>query len=184
MVHRVTAATRRCQAGAAGADLLSALVFALLALAAMGLALRLESPGRALTAPGLLPFLTGASLLVMAASLGIKALRAGAWRSLRTRVSASAEDATRRAWTLALIGIITVYVLLIAWTSFELRIPMGGAEFLISSYEVFSVAAVALILKLFWRGAAWRCLLIALLSVEVLASAFRYGFAIPMPASF
>jgi hypothetical protein len=182
--RRAATALASRQRGAAAADLLAALVLAVIALAAMVLAVRLESPGPALTAPGLLPLLTGASLLLMAVGLAVRSWRAGAWAALRRGpgrpVSVLGESAPRL-WLLAVIG---GQILLIGWVDIEIVLPFAFMSLPISGYEVFSVLALILILRKFWRGPWWRCVLIALLAVEVVAIAFRYGFGIPMPAAF
>ena len=56
-------------------DLIASAVLAILSIWVMVESLRLENPGDWATAPGLLPFLTAASLLVMAIALAMLAYR-------------------------------------------------------------------------------------------------------------
>ena len=92
-----------------------------------------------------------------------------------------ARDGARTALLMALV---TAYVLLVGLINFEFSLPLGFFTARVSSYEVISVVMVAWILRLFWRAHPARCLIVALVSVEVLASIFRYGFGIPMPAGY
>ena len=218
----------------------------------MVFSLRLDVPGSIYTAPGLFPSIVGATLFAMAATLGWRAIRAGAkikapgwlrlpgwvrtlrwlnvprwvrtlrwldvprwvrtiqWLNVRRWVStlgwlrtlrwvrafrrlraflrplafrgaAATGEATR---TAQLMAMVTAYVLLVGLVNFEFSLPLGFFTALISSYEVISVIMVAWILRLFWQAHPARCLIVALVSVEVLATIFRYGFGIPMPAGY
>ena len=99
----------------------------------------------------------------------------------RVAATGSTGEALRTAQLMALI---TAYVLLVGLVNFEFALPLGFFTPRISSYEVISVIMVAWILRLFWRAHPARCLIVALVSVEVLAAIFRYGFGIPMPAGY
>ena len=206
----------------------------------MVFSLRLDVPGSIYTAPGLFPSIVGATLFAMAATLGWRAIRAGAkikapgwlrlpgwvrtlrwlnaprwvrtlqWLNVRRWVStlgwlrtlrwvrafrrlraflrplafrgaAATGEATR---TALLMAMVTAYVLLVGLVNFEFSLPLGFFTARISSYEVISVIMVAWILRLFWQAHPARCLIVALVSVEVLATIFRYGFGIPMPAGY
>ncbi len=168
-------------------DFGSSVVIALIAVAVSVMSMRLDVPGGAFTAPGLLPLVTSLSLLLMAVALGTKAVRAGgATGFVSAAVSAARRylgDAEGRR-ALLLIGIVVAYVVLVGQISFNWRIPTPIFVFQISSYEVISIVVIATVLKLFWREPLWRCVLISLLTVEVLAAIFRYGFGIIMPESF
>ena len=167
-------------------DLVSAGVIALLSVAAMVFALWLPNPGNFFSAPGLLPFLTGLSLFVMAAALAAGALRAGG-RDIFPLfpgggVRAYVRDGENRR-TLLLIVIIVVYVAAADLVSFDLRYPTGFFVLRFSSYELVSIPALALILRIFWRASALRCTLVSLVAVIALASVFRYGFEILLPGA-
>ena len=96
------------------------------------------------------------------------------------RVAATGEVAR----TAQLMAMVTAYVLLVGLVNFEFGLPLGFFTARISSYEVISGIMVAWILRLFWRAHPARCLIVALVSVEILATVFRYGFGIPMPAGY
>lgn len=168
-------------------DLLSAGLLAASALAVMGLSTRLEVPDRWYTAPGLLPFVTGAALLAMALALGWQALAAGAARRPLGHLAASlraltADGENRRAALLALL--VLAYVLLVARIDFELRVQTAWLELVVSGYELVSIVMIATVLRLFWRARVLRCLIVAAVGVETLAWAFRYGFHMIMPEAF
>ena len=172
-------------------DLGAALVIAIFAALTVAFSIRLDVPGSISTAPGLFPVIIGSTLFAMAAVLGWRAIRAGAtlgacgglprrWANA-VRALGSTGEAARTALLMALV---TAYVLLVGLINFDLSLPLGFFTARISSYEVISVVMVAWILRLFWRAHPARCLIVALVTVEVLASIFRYGFGIPMPAGY
>ena len=170
-----------------GKDLGSACVIGALAIAAMIMSLRLDVPGDISTAPGLLPFATSLTLFLMAIILGVKAVRAGgahefAGASRRAAGTYLANEEERR--SLLLIGIVVVYVLLVGTINFDLRLPTPLFVFRLSSYEVISFAVITSIMKLYWKASLLRCSLVSLVTIEVLAVIFRYGFGIIMPESF
>ena len=176
---------------AAGKDLGAALVIAIFAALTVVFSIRLDVPGSISTAPGLFPVIIGSTLFAMAAVLGWRAIRAGAtigdlgglrrrWANAVRELVSTGETAR----TALLMAMVTAYVLLVGLINFEFSLPLGFFTARISSYEVISVVMVAWILSLFWRAHPARCLIVALVSVEVLALIFRYGFGIPMPAGY
>jgi len=173
-----------------GKDLAAAVCVGVLAVCAMLLALLMPDPGgNVFTAPGFMPFLTGLSLLVMAAGLGASALKRGA----RARANLpSAGRGLRRyfadyenQWAIILMGVVILYVALIDWVTFEVSAPLGASGWRIafSSFEAVTIPALAVALKMFWPKPFLRCLAVSLVSTLVLAAAFRYGFGIPLPGS-
>ena len=196
---------------AAGKDLGAALVIALFAALTVAFSIRLDVPGSISTAPGLFPVVIGSTLFAMATVLGWRAIRAGAtlgafgglprrWanacraiglagktgggKAVETGGEPSGGEAYEATRTALLMAMVTAYVLLVGLINFEFSLPLGFFTARISSYEVISVVMVAWILRLFWQAHPARCLIVALVSVEVLASIFRYGFGIPMPAGY
>ncbi|MCH8913962.1 MAG: hypothetical protein IIA33_10400 [Planctomycetes bacterium] len=170
-----------------GKDLGSACVIGALSIAVMVMSLRLDIPGSVSTAPGLLPFVTSLSLLLMAVVLGVRAVQAGGARgfvSASRRASEAFLSSEEGRRSLLLIVIIVAYVLLVGVINFDLRLPTPVFVFRLSSYEVISIAVITLIMKLFWKGPLTRCFLVSLITIEVLAAIFRYAFGIIMPESF
>jgi len=166
-------------------DLAGAILVAIVSSTVMAASLRLDVPDTRFTAPGLLPFITGLALLAMSLVLGLRAVRAGALSRTGTPFSKIAmaylrSSEERRAWLLG--AIVLAYVILVAQLDFELTLPFVG--YVISTYEIVSVLLISLVLKLFWRASLLRCILAALLGVEFLALAFRFGFNMLMPQVF
>lgn len=172
------------QRSSPGKNLGSAVVIAAISIYVMLESTGFESPDTIYTAPGLFPFITGLTLLIMAAYLAYTAIRSGAdmhivRAPLKGLREFFADWESRR--TLMLFGIMALYVGLVALIELNLRIPIGGFDLQISSFEVVSVGIITFILRIFWKAAIWKCFVISFFVVELLASIFRYGFSIPMP---
>ena len=163
-----------------------ALFLAVFALAAIYFAWGLDIPGSIYTAPGLLPILTGITLLAMAAGLAKRALKAGAsfqrFKDINPFAGTFfAHEENRRG--LLLIAIITVYIFSIDLLGFDVRIPLTVFTFRFGSYELFSIIALFIILKIFWRARNLQCALVSIGWIMALASVFRYGFRVLLPGS-
>ena len=167
----------------AARNLLAALVIGAIAVLAILLAVQLPNPGELASHPGMLPLLTGVSLLGMAGLLAAQAVRAGALSDLRGSGGLKRYADTERGRTLLLIGIIFVYVLLVDFFGFDFRYPTPLFTVRFSSFETWSIPMLALILRIFWRATLLRCLLVSAPVTIVLASIFRSGFNILLPGS-
>ncbi len=168
-------------------DFGSAAVIGVFAVTAIVMSLRLDVPGDIYTAPGLLPFVTSLTLLLMAVVLGVRAVRAGGASGFiatanRAAGSYVASEEGRR--SLLLIAIVVAYISLVGLINFDLRFPTPVFVFRLSSYEVISITVITAIMKLFWRVSLLRCFLVSMVTIEVLVAIFRYGFGIIMPESF
>ncbi|NNE83008.1 MAG: hypothetical protein HKN28_03460 [Alphaproteobacteria bacterium] len=166
-------------------DLGAAVVIGILAITAMAFSLRLEVPTSIYTAPGLLPFLTGLSLLAMAIGLGVGAIRDGGSKDYFAAARAGAQNylsqqEARR--TLLLIAVLVFYIFLAGQISFNLRLPTPFFVFQFSSWEAISMPILAAILWFFWRAPIWKCGLFSILMIFFLAGIFRYAFHILLPA--
>lgn len=165
-------------------NLAAAVVIGAVAILALVLAVRLEVPGELYTAPGLLPFIVSLSLFFMALGLGAMAVRDGGAKDFFDGFEgpgAYFQD-VERLRTFLLLGIIVVYIVLVDLVAFEWRLPIGGFEWRFGGYELFSIAALTLILRIFWkRPLAPHCLGVSAGMVLALASVFRYGFRILLP---
>lgn len=165
-------------------DFLAAIVVGVFAMAVMILAAQQPNPGRTLTAPGLLPFITGLTLFAMAIGLALGALREGGGRNLRSVFFANAaESDSHGGRALALLGLLVAWVVLIDVLPFEYALRIGELKLEIGAFEVISIPVLATILRIFWRASVLRCALSAGVTVLVFAAAFRYGFNIPLPGS-
>lgn len=167
-----------------GKDLAASVAIAVFALLVMIVALRMPNPGTLFTAPGVLPFLTGLALLIMAAGLGVRSIGAGGVKALLQGPGKVVRQyfADLENWrTLLLIGIITLYVFVTQQITFDLRFPTKFFVFHFSSYELISIITLTLILRIFWQATIVRCLLVSAFWIIALASVFRYGFHILLP---
>lgn len=165
-------------------DLVAACVIGVVAVGAMVLATQMPDPGRSFyTHPGLLPFVTGLMLLVMAVGLAARALREGGAQRLSSVFARPTDPEersyARRSWVL--MALIVMLIVAVDYVSFRIRIPIGNFEFKISSFECVAIPIVTVIMKLFWRKSWLRCFLVAAVTAMLLAAAFRWGFKIPMP---
>ena len=169
-----------------GKDLVAAAGIAAFSLFVMLLALRMPTINTVFTAPGLLPFFTGLALLMMAIGLGIRAVSMGGAKGLlqgRGRGLLNYFGDVENLRVLLLIGIVTLYVILVGLVSFDLSLPTSFFVFQFSSYELISIITLTLILRIFWRATLVRCLLVSAFWTIALASTFRYGFHILLPGT-
>jgi hypothetical protein len=159
-------------------DLIAAGVLAAISLWFMIEALRLPAPGGTTTAPGLLPFLTAASLMVMALILGADALT----RRRNGVATAGAIDLPadwRR--TAVLAAILAVYVLALEFAGIEVAFELFGSRIIIGSFEVTTAVVLTAILRIYWQAALWTCVAVAVGWVALLSLVFRLAFHVPLP---
>jgi hypothetical protein len=159
-------------------DLFAAGVLAIVSLWMMVEALRLPVPGGIVTAPGLLPFLTAASLLLMAIILGAMALS-------RRRLFAGAEDRFELPSdflrSMALGAILIVYVAALDFTAVDTAFTIGSLRFVIGAFEPVSVLVLTAILWIYWRKPLWICLAVSLGWIAFLSIIFRMVFHTQLP---
>jgi hypothetical protein len=159
-------------------DLLAAGIIAAIAIWMAIESLRLAIPGDLITAPGLLPFLTAGSLLVMAGLLAIAALR-------RKRTMAPAADRIELPadfWRSMLLGaILIVYVAALQFLPIAAAIGIAGVRLTIGNFEVASLVVLTAILRIFWQAALWKCLAVSFGWLMFLSLTFRLVFALQLP---
>jgi len=167
---------------APGLDLFAAAFLIALSGIVMVASLRLPVPGDLRTAPGLLPLLTAASLLVMAVILGVSA-----WNRRKAgvvmdpdEVRNDAED--RRALLLA--GTVGIYVLALQVLAFQMYFSVIGIPFVLSAFEPVTIIALTSIIHVFWRGPLWITVLISGGWTLALSLVFQKLFQIPLPGGF
>lgn len=162
-------------------DLIAAIFLALLSVAVMIASLALPVPGDFVTAPGLLPFLVGGSLLIMAAILGFTAIR-------RRRSGVVGEDDERdiseyfRA--LGLATAVAVYIAGLHFLAFQSYQNIGGFQFTLSAFEPVTIVALSVIISISWRGPLWASVLISVVWTVALSLVFQKMFTIPLPGGF
>lgn len=168
-------------------NLIGALVMGTVAALAIVLSLTMDNPSDGiLTAPGLLPFIVGASLLAMSLGLAWNGLRRGGLAGIRSRTrnaQPSGVPAGEGRRTLALIVLVALYVEALDLAYFQWILMAGDLRVQWGSFEAWSTVFLAVVLRLFWRGPWIRCVAMALVFSTLLAGVFRYGFNIPVPGS-
>jgi hypothetical protein len=160
-------------------DLTAAVVIAAIAIFVAAESLRLPVPGGVVfTAPGLLPFLTAASLVVMAVLLGYSAIiRRRAMPRALDRFEIPA-DAMR---SLTLGGIVVLYVLALQVVPFETSFNVSSLHFYIGAFEPVSIVFITGLLRLYWRATLWACLAVTVAWIAFLSIVFRVLFQTPLP---
>ncbi len=159
-------------------DLVAAAIIAAISVWIAVESLRLPSPGGVFTAPGVLPFLTAASLLIMALILGYGAItRRRAMPRALDRFEVPADFA--RSMTLG--AIVVVYVAAMQAIPIHFGFRIGSLHFVVGAFEAVSVVAITGLLKLYWRAALWACLAVAVVWIAFLSVVFRMIFITPLP---
>tara|TARA_R110002110_G_scaffold30683_20_gene108559 strand:- start:7851 stop:8396 length:546 start_codon:yes stop_codon:yes gene_type:complete len=145
--------------------------------AAMSVALPV--PGGVFSAPGLLPFLTAASLGVMAIILAFSGVR-GLRLSPRLDLVRTLFDLESQRRTLLVLTVI-VYVAALDALSFEHYVTFGSLSVPVGSFEPVTIVALTAMLRLFWTPRLAHCVLVSVIWTIVLGFTFRGVFKIPMP---
>jgi hypothetical protein len=159
-------------------DLIAAGVIAAIAVFIGVVSLLLPVPADVFTAPGLLPFLTSASLLIMALILGYSALTR---RRLTPRASDRVEMPDDILRSLALGGIVIVYVLGLQFIPLRTGFSIGALYFPVGAFEPVSVIVLTGLLRFYWKAPLWACLAVTIVWIAFLSVVFRMLFQIPLP---
>ena len=176
--HRVYSEEANAGLAAPIMDLIAAGVIAAIAIFIAVDSLLLPVPAGVFTAPGLLPFLTAASLLIMAAVLGASALaRRRAMPAALDRFEVP-DDILR---SLALGAIVVVYVLGLQVVRLSTGFNIGSLHFAIGAFEPVSVIMLTGLLRLYWKAPLWACLAVAVCWTAFLSIVFRMLFQTPLP---
>jgi hypothetical protein len=159
-------------------DLSAALVIAAIAIWVAVESLRLPLPGGIITAPGLLPFATAGTLLIMAGLLAAAALR-------RRRTLAPGADRIELPadfWRSMILGAILIaYVAALQFLPIAAAISVGSTRLAVGNFEVATIIVLTAILRVFWRRALWACLAVSAGWVAFLSLVFRLVFALQLP---
>ena len=167
---------------APGLDLIAAAFLIALSILVMAASLTLPVPGALTTAPGLLPFLTAGSLLVMAILLGSSALN-------RRRAGVTADPAGSRnsgedRSTLLLAVTVALYIAALQVLAFQAFFSIAGVPLVLSAFEPVTILALTTLIHLFWRGPLWITVVIAVGWTLTLSLVFQKIFQIPLPGGF
>ncbi|MEM8993102.1 MAG: tripartite tricarboxylate transporter TctB family protein [Pseudomonadota bacterium] len=162
-------------------DLIASGFLVVLSMLIMAASLALPIPGDWTTAPGLLPFLVAASLLLMAfglAATAIKRRRVGSGRIAEERNS----DTDRK--TLQLATAVAVYIAALQFLAFRQDLVIADFRHTISAFEPVTIMALIGIIHLAWRGPLWITSTIAIVWTLTLSLVFQHIFVIPLPGGF
>jgi len=162
-------------------DLLAAGILAAIALWFLVEALRLPVPGGITTAPGLLPFLTAATLVVMALLLGLDALARRRKGIAGLPVPDGLELPPDFLRSLALGVILIVYVAALEFVSIEVAFTLFGLRFIVGAFETVTVIVLAAILRIYWQAPLWTCVAVSFGWIAFLSIVFRMIFSQPLP---
>lgn len=167
-------------------DLIAAGFLVCLALIVMVASFKLPVPGAILTAPGLLPFLTAASLLLMALMLGAMAIkrRRDVIELVATPGDAILGDKHEQVRTFLLIVVVGVYIAALQLLAFQHNLTIGDLHFSISAFEPVTIITLVVIIQSVWRGPIWITTLLSIIWTLVLSVVFQKAFVIPLPGSF
>lgn len=163
-------------------DLIAAGFLIALATLVMIGSVRLKMPGDLLTAPGLLPFVVAASLLVMALGLGAAALA-----RRRAGIRTPAFEGRDRATDLKSVGLavtVGVYIAALQLLAFRSDVVVLGLRHTLTAFEPVTIIALTVIIKASWRGPLWIAAVISVFWTLALALVFAHVFNIPLPGSF
>ncbi len=163
-------------------DLIAAALLIAIAVAMIVASWALPMPGAVHTAPGLLPFLVAASLLLMALGLGASAL-ARRRSGIRTPVFAD-RDLPTDLRSLALAGAIAVYIAALQMLAFQQGFTVFGTHLRLSAFEPATIVTLATIIHLSWRGPFWITAAISVGWTLTLSLVFQLVFRIPLPGGF
>jgi len=167
---------------APGADLFAAGFLIALSILVMIASVQLPVPGGLRTAPGLLPFMTGASLAVMALMLGHSA-----WKRRKAGVvmhSDDARDHVEDKRVLLLAAVVAIYILALQFLAFQVFWSIAGVSLVLSAFEPVTIVALSAIIHVSWRGALWVTVAISAFWTIFLSLAFQKIFLIPLPGGF
>lgn len=166
---------------APGLDMAAAAFLIVLSAAVMIASLRLPVPGELRTAPGLVPFLTAASLMVMAVMLGLSAL--GRWRRGERMNEADARNLREDGRALALALAVGIYIFALQELAFRIHFAIAGVPFVLSAFEPVTVIALAAIIHAAWRGPLWITVAVSAGWTLVLSVVFQKLFTLPLPGA-
>ncbi|MEP3638177.1 MAG: tripartite tricarboxylate transporter TctB family protein [Paracoccaceae bacterium] len=163
-------------------DLIVSAILIAIAGVTMLASVALPMPGAIHTAPGLLPFIVAASLLVMALGLGASAL---ARRRSGVHLPILADrDVTTDFRTLMLAIAVAIYVAALQVLAFQQNYAVFGTNLRLTAFEPATIITLCTIIHASWRGPFWITASISIAWTIVLSLVFQLVFRIPLPGSF
>lgn len=163
-------------------DLIAAGFLIAIAIVVMVASFALPMPGAIHTAPGLLPFIVAASLLVMALGLGASALARR--RSGIASAAFAGRDMGTDVRSLLLAVAVAIYIAALQLLAFQYNVMVFGANLRLTAFEPITIIALTTIIHLSWRGPFWITAAISITWAVTLSLVFQLVFRIPLPGSF
>jgi len=163
-------------------DLIATGILIAISIAVMVASVRLPVPGDIQTAPGLLPFIVSATLLLMALGLGGSAV--ARWRSGRQLSGPAERDYGTDQRSVLLAGAIALYIATLQVLAFQQSFSVLGVHLRLSAFEPATIVALTTIMFMSWRGPIWIMTVASISWTLVLSLVFQLVFRIPLPGSF
>lgn len=166
-------------------DLAATIVLIALSIVVMVASFSLPAPGGLLTAPGLLPFLTAASLFLMAVMLGLTALqRRAAGKASGADDAVDSRDASEDIGSLLLAVSVAAYIGALHFLAFQYHVTLAGMHYTLSAFEPVTIITLATIIQSVWRGPLWITTCVSISWTLLLSLVFQKIFLIPLPGGF
>lgn len=163
-------------------DLISAGALIALSALVMIASLKLPVPGSIRSAPGLLPFIVAASLMVMSFGLG-----ATAWtrrRNSKQEPIFVGREAGTDLRTLRLAVAVAAYIAVLHILGFQYNLVIFGIDLRLTAFEPATIIALSTIIAMHWNGPLWITVSVSAGWALVLSLVFQLVFKIPLPGSF
>lgn len=158
-------------------DLIAAAALIALSVWIMVMSVALPVPSDIATAPGLLPFLTAASVCAMALALGYIA-----WKRREFDTRSMSEDMPPAIGpTILLMVLLLIYITALQVLSFETAYRIIGFRYVIGSFELISIIFLTSVFRIFWTNVLWACFALSTAWILILSAIFRLIFKIPLP---
>lgn len=163
-------------------DLIAAIFLIAFSALVMAASLALPVPGAIHTAPGLLPFIVAASLMLMSLGLAASAL---ARRRAGVVIPAFADrDLGTDLRSLLLAIAVAIYIATLQFGAFQETFQAFGRTLRITAFEPATIVALSTIIHLSWRGPFWITATVSVVWTTILSLVFQLVFRIPLPGSF
>ncbi|MCV0428534.1 MAG: hypothetical protein K5905_24005 [Roseibium sp.] len=163
-------------------DMIASIALILLSVVVMIGSLALPVPADLLTAPGLLPFIVAASLLLMALGLGASAI--GRWRQGVRLPILWGRDLGTDLRSIGLAVAIAVYIAALQFLAFRTVFTIGDFRHALTAFEPVTILALAAIMRMSWNGPLWIICTVSVFWTFLLSLVFQHLFNIPLPGSF
>lgn len=163
-------------------DLIATGILIAISVAMMAASIALPMPGAIHTAPGMLPFVISATLLLMALGLGASAL---ARRRSGVHMPIFADrDPTTDLRSLLLAVAIAIYIAALQFLAFQHNLSIFGTNLRLTAFEPATIVTLCTIIHLSWRGPIWITATVSIVWTVILSLVFQLVFRIPLPGSF